>query len=389
MLLGLEVIVVGGGIGGLAAATALALRGARVEVLEQAPALREVGAGLQISPNGCRVLAGLGLLDRVAEGAVRGRAVRLRGHAGGGDVARLDLSALDTAGPWLFVHRADLLAALAGAAEAAGVILRTGAQVAAAEAGAETAHVTLADGTRRGAGLVIGADGVRSVLRGAVAPGPAPAFSGQVAWRALVALEAPAAPEVSVFMGPGRHLVAYPLRGARMMNLVAVREEAGWAPEGWSHPDDPAALRAAFADFRPEVQALLARVEAVHRWGLFRHPVAGRWRVGRLAILGDAAHPTLPFLAQGACMALEDAWVLAAELAGTDSVAAGLAAWQARRRDRCVRIVAAADLNARAYHLRAAPVRALAHAGLRLAGRVAPGAALARFDWLYRHDVTA
>jgi salicylate hydroxylase len=135
------------------------------------------------------------------------------------------------------------------------------------------------------------------------------------------------------------------------------------------------------------VRGWLAQVQHVHLWGLFRHPVAARWHDDRRAILGDAAHPTLPFLAQGASMALEDAWVLADTLSTHDTLAAGLAAYQARRKPRTSRIVAAANSNARAYHLSGLP-RIVGHTGLRLLGRVAPATMLSRFDWLYGHDVT-
>ncbi len=173
-----------------------------------------------------------------------------------------------------------------------------------------------------------------------------------------------------------------------MRNIVAVEERHSWAEESWSLQDDPQALRAAFAGFTPEVQGWLAQVEAPHLWGLFRHPVAKRWHGQGAAILGDAAHPTLPFLAQGANMALEDAWVLAEALARHDSLPAGLAAYQQTREARVRRIVQAAEGNARAYHLSGLPKR-IAHAGLRLGGALAPGLALRRFDWLYGHDVTA
>jgi len=253
------------------------------------------------------------------------------------------------------------------------------------EGAAVTLH--LWDGTTRATPLAIGADGVRSVARAALGPVTPTRFTGQVAWRALVPLPDGAAPEARVFMGPGKHLVAYPLRDGRLMNVVAVQERKAWAEEGWTHPDDPAHLRAAFADFAPPVRDLLAPVRIVFLWGLFRHPVAPAWHAGRLVALGDAVHPTLPFLAQGACMALEDAWVLAASLAHHDRPEHAFAAYQLARRARCVRIVAAANGNARAYHLRA-PLRGLAHGVLRLGGSLAPDAALKRFDWLYRHDVT-
>jgi salicylate hydroxylase len=392
MLIGQRLTVLGAGIGGLAVALACARRGAVVEVIEQAGALREVGAGLQISPNGMAVLDALGVGAAVAQGAPRGRRVWLVDGIRGRRVVKLDLTAIQSPHPWCLVHRADLVAALGAEAAAAGVRVRFATRVAAVAVEPDAVRLSLEDGRVERPPLVIAADGVRSVARAALGPAPAPRFTGQTAWRALVPLDAPALPEVRVFLGPGRHLVAYPLRDGRLMNLVAVEERAGWAEEGWSHPDDPARMRAAFAGFGPEARGLLERVGEVHRWGLFRHPVAGVWgragaAGGGLAGLGDAIHPTLPFLAQGACMALEDAWVLARALAEAETPAGAFAAYQATRRDRALRTVAAAGRNAWAYHLRG-PVRPLAHAGLRLADRLAPGAALRGFDWLYTHDVT-
>ena len=176
-----------------------------------------------------------------------------------------------------------------------------------------------------------------------------------------------------------------------MRNIVAVEERRSWVEESWSLREGPAALRAAFAGFSGRVTGWLDQVDEVWLWGLFRHEVARVWAAalpeGGVAILGDAAHPTLPFLAQGASMGLEDAWVLAASLAGTDTVGAGLAAYQAARMERCQRIVAAAGRNAKLYHLGGVS-RVVAQAGLRVAGAVAPGLALSQFDWIYGFDVT-
>ena len=192
-------------------------------------------------------------------------------------------------------------------------------------------------------------------------------------------------------MGPGRHLVSYPLRGGSLRNIVAVEERDRWAEESWTLRDDAITLRVAFEGFSPRVRGWLDRVEDPWLWGLFRHQVAGAWvkpmGQGGVAILGDAAHPTLPFLAQGASMGLEDAWVLAHSLASHDSPAAALAAYQSLRKPRATRIVAAANANARAYHLSGLP-RMIGHTGLRLLGRLSPGTMLSRFDWLYDHDVT-
>ncbi|SDW47856.1 FAD-dependent monooxygenase [Roseicitreum antarcticum] len=438
-------VVLGGGVAGLAAATLLSQRGVAVRLLEQAPAITEVGAGLQISPNGVAVLRAMGLGGQVAARAVCARAVELRRAADGGLVTRLDLSAYDRARPdaargaaapgkavlntrassgfalgdagpddagssdagrsdagrsetgrsetagqggFYFFHRADLVAMLADHARAAGVEIVLNACAVSVTPGAP-ATVQLADGTTEQADLVVGADGLRSVTRAAVGPAAPAAFTGQVAWRAVVPASAgDAAPVAQVFMGPGRHLVSYPLRGGQQRNIVAVEERQGWTAEGWHQSDSAANLCAAFAGFGGPVPGWLAQVTQVHLWGLFRHPVAPCWGAEGVAILGDAAHPTLPFMAQGANMALEDAWVLAGALAGALTWGEGVAAFQVARRARVVRVVDAATTNARLYHLRG-PVALAAHAALRLGGTLAPGAALRRYDWIYGHDVTA
>jgi salicylate hydroxylase len=369
MLIGQPATVIGAGIAGLAAARALALRGARVRLVERAAALGEVGGGLQVAPNGMAVVEALGLAGAARAASVRASAVELIDGLSGRRVARLDLERFAPDLEWRLFHRADLVAMLASGAEAAGVTLDLGTE---AEPDLD--------------GLVLGADGFASRMRVALNGAGTPVFTGQVAWRATLPWDGPATTEIRVFLGPGCHLVTYPLRGGRLRNIVAVEERREWAAEGWALRDDPANLQAAFASFEGGVREMLAGVEDVHLWGLFRHPVAPRWQDGRRAILGDAAHPTLPFLAQGANMGLEDAWVLAEELSRLPAAEA-LVRYQARRVPRVRRIVAAADANARAYHLRGLP-RYAAHRLLRLADLVAPRLALSRFDWLYRHDVT-
>ena len=388
-VIGLKVTVLGAGVAGLAVARALALRGAAVTVVEQAGAIAEVGAGLQVSPNGAAVLRGLGLGTALEAVALRAEAVALCDGTTGNVVTRLEVGRLVPDQGYHFVHRADLIEILRQGAVEAGVTLRLGVRVEAVSLDGLRAVVGLQDGAED-CDLLIGADGLHSPTRAALNGGSAPFFTHQVAWRALIAGDG--GPDVAeVHMGPGRHLVSYPLRGGSLRNIVAVEERQAWADESWSLRGDPAGLRAAFASFSPRVRGWLDQVQDVGLWGLFRHEVAPVWQralpQGGVAILGDAAHPTLPFLAQGACMALEDAWVLAASLASTDSLAAGLAAYEAARRPRCVRIVQAANANARLYHL-GGVARPLAHLALHLGGQIAPRAVLGRFDWLYGHDVT-
>lgn len=375
------IAVIGGGIGGLTAAIAFARTGADVTLMEQAPALTEVGAGLQITPNGAAVLHRLGLSDALDQYGIRAQAVVPMDALTGRPVARFALHDLPGQ-PYRFLHRADLIAILADAAHAADVKIRTGTPVDSVTGGGT---VTLPGGEVLQPDLALGADGLHSVLRPVLNGADAPFFSGQVAWRAIIAGEDE--PVARVFMAPGRHVVTYPLPGGRL-NIVAVREQADWAAEGWHHPDNPANLQAAFADCAPSLRDLLERVEAPRLWGLFRHPVAAQWHGPCTALLGDAAHPTLPFLAQGANLAIEDAWVLARACDDAPVVAHGLARYQALRRPRVARAIAAANANAVNYHLSGAR-RHLALAGLSALGRVAPRAFLGRLDWLYGHDVTA
>jgi salicylate hydroxylase len=374
-------IVVGGGIGGLAAATALAQRGVAVTLVEQAPEITEVGAGLQISPNGLVVLRALGIerqLDQL--GAVQARAVELVDYAQGRSVARLDLTRLDDQ-RYLFVHRADLVKALARAAREANVTVELGRRVVAVAPGS-LPEVAFEDGGMSRAQLVVCADGLHSVGRATVTGATEAQFTGQVAWRALVPARGAEA-SATVTMGPGRHIVSYPLRGGTLMNLVAVQERDVWAAEGWAQRDDPENLRRAFAGFGGPAAGLLEKVQDVNLWGLFRHPVAETWEKEGVALLGDAAHPTLPFLAQGANLALEDAWTL------THLATSGeLARYTALRKTRVAKVVAAASGNAWKYHLRNRMVRGAAHVALSIGCRLAPGAMMRQFDWIYSHDVT-
>jgi len=394
-LAGQEIAVVGAGIGGLAAATALAQRRAHVHVYERAPRLTEAGAGLQVAPNGVAVLEALGLRNAAEASASHPEAVELFDHRSGGlPVARVPLGSDAVARygrPYWHLHRADLLDLLRAGAEEAGATLHLGAGVEAAAPRGETVALTLAGGATAEADIVVAADGVRSALRARHVASSPPRFARHVAWRGTVPAErAPAElvrPHVRVTMGHGRHLVTYPLRAGSLVNFVAVEEREAWTAEGWSHPDDPGHLRRAFAGWGGAAGALLDAVDSCFLWGLFDHAPLPRWVDGRIALLGDACHPMLPFLAQGATMALEDAWVLADCLDGADDPRAGLVAYESARRGRATRVQRAAAGSGRLYHL--GPVLSgPAHAVLRTVAAVAPRHLASRFDWIFGEDVT-
>ena len=377
-----DITVVGGGIAGLSAAITLAQRGAKVTVLEQAESLGEVGAGLQISPNGVAVLEAMGLLEEAAKVANVPEAVELRDMANGKTVAHLPMGAAAKqrwGWPYWQFHRADLLGVLSEGARTAGVDIRLGQTV-----------TKLSDVGE--ASVVIAADGVRSALRGELFDGQPASFTGQVAWRGLIA--AANLPEgfvknaATVYMGPKRHLVTYPLRGGSVINFVAVEERDSWAEEGWNIPDTPENLRHAFANAGTEVQTILAAVDQTFLWGLFNHPYLPNWTKNNVAMIGDACHPMLPFLAQGAVMALEDAWVLARELDRADDIPSGLLAYERLCKPRATRVQKGAASNATAYHLPNGPAKFVAHKGLKALSTLAPATLLGRFDWLYGGDVT-
>ena len=384
---GKKIIVIGGGIGGLAAALALARLGAVVTVLEQTAEISDMGAGLQISPNGFVVLDALGLRDAVVDRSMAATSVVLRNYSNSAIVATLDVSPQTGGQNYHFIHRADLVACLLSAARQAGVQVRLQHKVKQVQTSV-IPQVVLTNGATMMADLVVGADGLHSCLRPVLNRPAAPRFTGQVAWRALVPRQSHALAQVQLYMGPGRHVVTYPLRKERLLNVVAVQERTSWAAEGWQHRDDPENLARAFADFDSSLRGLLAKVDDVHLWGLFRHPVARVWHRDHTVLLGDAAHPTLPFLAQGANMAIEDAWVLATSLAEMATTSAALAQYQSRRDRRVRKVIAAAGRNAWKYHIRMPLLRKVAHLALQKASQLAPQRLMAQFDWLYHHDVT-
>jgi salicylate hydroxylase len=390
------IFVAGAGIGGLTASLALAARGFRVVILEKAERLEEAGAGLQLSPNASRVLIELGLQHRLAGRAVTPEAISIMSTRSGGEIARLPLgdAATSRAGaPYWVVHRADLQAALqAEVNDNPDIELRLGCQFEDVTPHAKGLTVVQRSGMSRRQELalaLVGADGIWSAVRHQLFPEVQPQFSGLIAWRGT--LEATQLPRehtargVQLWMGPNAHLVAYPISGARRINVVAV-VPGTWNRPGWSTPGDASELKNAFASSRwpGPARMMIGAVDEWRKWALFTVPDGGDWTGGAIALLGDAAHAMLPFAAQGAAMAIEDAAVLANCLGETQNeggptLAAAMVQYGRLRRARVMRVQRTARRQGLIYHLTgpAALARDLAIKA------IGPRRMLARQDWIH------
>lgn len=389
----LRVLIVGAGIGGLSAALELSRIGARVSMVERAPELLAIGAGVQLSPNATRILRRLGLLDELAERATRPTGIRVRSGASARTLSFMSLADAERrwGAPYLVARRADLQDVLAAAVAAdGGIDLRLGTALAGFGTVPGGVQANLKQGllTRTlEVDALIGADGIRSTVRARLvgAGGDAPTHAGRLAWRALVEAAAidppPPAGETGLWLGADAHLVHYPVDGGRLLNVVAVtRSDTGEArDETWSEPGDPAEIRARFARWHPKARAVVGGAATWSRWPLFERQKLEGWNAGPVALLGDAAHPILPFLAQGAAQAIEDGAALAGALAGTREVAAALANYSRARLARAARVQVASRRLGRIYHL-AGPAALARNAAI---GAMGSARLLGRYDWLY------
>lgn len=382
-------VIAGAGIGGLCTALCLARGGWRVSLYEKAKVLEETGAGLQLSPNASAILERLGLIARLAPLALRPKAIRIRRARDGATLAMMPLDDADRrwGAPYLVVHRADLQRALLEAiARESSIKLETGAAVAGFASGENFVAVAIEQGAARlkaTADCLIGADGVRSFVRQRLGADSAK-FSGRTAWRATIdSARAPPAmrrEETILWLGRKAHLVHYPLCGGAVINVVAIVDE-GFRPDGgefWSSPGDRSFLEARFSGWHEAARDLLLAAPDWRKWPLFDCAPIASWAAGRVALMGDAAHPMLPFLAQGAAQAIEDADVLGEVLTRGQNIETSLRAYQEARCPRAARVQRASRRQAKIYHL-AGPAALLRDLALRALGQQI----LARYDWLY------
>ncbi|PNU06651.1 FAD-dependent oxidoreductase [Novosphingobium guangzhouense] len=344
-----HIVIVGGGIAGMTAAAALAQQDFRVTLLESAPQLGEIGAGVTLSPNAMKGLDFLGVCETAAAVGVEPTRQRIQHWEDGRTLVQMDRSTQRAkyGAPYVTIHRADLHEVLTGAALAAGVEVRCGANV----VGSEGPSAILADGTRITGDLLVGADGVKSVIRERFETTPAH-FTGHVAWRALV----PVTPELQelsdfpgIFIGPGAMLNRYNIRGSKIMNLVFFARQAGWNEEGWTIPADPAEIRQIYAGWCDDAQTLIdaACRQPLFKWAINARSALPNWIIDdNVTLIGDAAHAMTPFLGHGAACGIEDAVVLARALRASDTIGEGLHRYQAARHERASFIQAESNANA-------------------------------------------
>lgn len=391
---GSRVLIAGAGIGGLTAALALLKRGFDVDVYEQATALGDVGAGLQISANGTRVLYALGIGDEAAQLACApsGKEVRLWNTGQSWKLFDLGAESVQRYGfPYLTVYRPDLHGVLANAVrrEKADAI-HLNARCIGFDADGDTVVLRFEDGNEAAGHALIGADGVHSRVRQGLSGADRPVFSGCVAWRGVIPIgRLPERLRRSVgtnWIGPGGHVIHYPLRRGELMNFVGIVERSDWRIESWSARGTTSECAQDFRNWHDDVHALIGNIETPFKWALMGRPLLERWTVGRVALLGDACHPMLPFLAQGAVMAIEDGFILSRCLERyRDDVELALARYQSVRKDRTQRTVRGSAENTQRFHnpLLADPVEAKEYVDREWSEQ----RIRERYEWLFTYDV--
>ena len=342
----MKILVVGGGIGGLTAALAFERRGFEVTVAEQAGVISEVGAGLQLSPNAMKVMNALGVGAAVMRDAFRPQALEMRWGRSGNlifDVPLRKAAINRWGGEYIHVHRADLIEALREELVArAPQALMLGQRLESFEERDGRPVARFAGGGEFVADLIVGADGIHSKVRELVCGPDKPHFTGNVAWRATVPVselgDNVPPPTACVWAGPRRHAVTYLLRRGSLANFVGVVEHKTPGEESWTATGAKDQALKDFKGWHPSVRGIIEAAETLNRWPLYDRPELPHWYKARAVLLGDACHPMLPFLAQGAAMAIEDAWALGAALGTEKSIPYALAAYETRRKARATRV---------------------------------------------------
>ena len=384
----MKAIVVGGGIGGLSAALHLLHAGVDVEVHEQAPRISEIGAGIQISPNASRLLHRLGLRVAMDNVGVFPRAVHQRRWDDGRTLQRAPVGKLveETFGaPYYHFHRADLAILLADALPPGRV--HVSHRLVGIDEKSDKVIARFENGVTAEADVLIGADGIHSKVHALAFGSDKPRFTGCIAWRGLVPAEKVRHLDIEVashnWMGPDGHVVHYWVGGGRFMNVVCVTERGQWMEEGWTVPGNVADAAARFSDWHPTVRSLIDAFPATFVWALHDRTELPRWTSGRIALLGDACHPMLPFMAQGAAQAIEDGAALAALLKKMpDAPERALRRYEEIRKPRATRLQSMSAANRVRFHLHDGPEQQARDTAMAASG----DRSIANIGWLYGHD---
>jgi len=392
----LKVIIAGGGIGGAAAALALLRKGFDVEVYEQAAELGEVGAGVQISPNGSRALDYLGVFKQLEKVSCAPEKKEFRLWNSGDSWPMFDLGkiAIEKYGyPYLTVYRPDLLETLVNAArEIKPDVFHLGQPVVDIQQDAQSATLILQDGSSATGDILIGADGIKSTIRRELWGPDIPKFSGMMAWRAVIPMQnLPSHMQVmvgSTWIGPGQHLVNYPLRDGKLMNMVGTVERPDWKVESWTVEGTTEECLNDYSGWHEDVQSLIKSAPKLLKWAFGERVPMKKWSKNRISLMGDACHPTLPFLAQGAVMAIEDAVVLSRCLEQYRSnPETALLVYEQSRTERTCKTVTEARKNTDRFHSAELVTRERAEKYLQKEMGEAP--IHDRYNWLYQYDSTS
>jgi salicylate hydroxylase len=386
----LNIAVIGGGIGGLTAALSLRRQGFAVEVYEQAPQLTQIGGGINMGPNACRVLYGLGLGPGLDRDGVRPLSHHQRRWDDGRTLShtRVNPRVEELYGaPHLTIHRADLLAVIASGFPAEHIHL--GQRLVGIEERGGRVEARFDNGARIAADVVVGADGIHSAVRSNLFGAEEPVFAGCVAYRGLVPIERVADLELErgnqSWAGPGAHLVHYPVSRGELLNFVGWTEHDEWNREDWTDRATIARALGAFEGWHPQVRAIISRADACFIWALFDRDPLPRWSEGRVTLLGDACHPMYPFMGQGAAMSIEDGATLAACLAAGDDPAAALLQYERLRLPRVTRLQQMSRANKLRFHMRDGAEQQARDAEWAKGGERAPEV----MRWLYAFDAGA
>ncbi|HZT51242.1 MAG TPA: FAD-dependent monooxygenase [Stellaceae bacterium] len=388
-----KVAIIGGGIGGLAAALALHRRGIEIELYEQSPELSEIGAGLNLSPNALKAFRALGIEAEAIAIGYEAESQVIRNWSNGRTIfrqARKGVMAEKFGAGYLTVHRADLTAVLSR--HLPEHIFRLGARCTGVVPGDQTAVARFADGREIEADIIVGADGIRSVVRESLFGAEAPRFTGCVCWRGLVPMDSVPrgliATDNTMYMGPHGHVVHYLVRRGELVNFVAHYDSDAWTEESWTRECDRSELMQTYAGWHDSLLRLYECAERYYKWALYDRDPPERWSKGRATLLGDSAHAMLPYLGQGACMAIEDGYILAAALAHMpDDLGGALQLYERVRAPRARRTVLGSRERAKMNHLASPWARLKRNAAFAARRIFDRDSTIFQADWLYAYDV--